>query len=236
MTSTLIRNATMKRIFASLALVLLLMSPGTAQTEGQFEISASSGLALPSSPMTFSNYWKMQYGGGIGIGYSLSSSMILQGFVEYYRFNIDQGEITNAFNTSFLRDVWILDGVNASPSADPSSIVTAGMNARFSTTSFSGFLAPYVLVGAGMMHFTLSEIALPTTSILTINGIDLAMTAQRRVTGGTETAAFIQCGAGFDVNLTESIKPFLEARYVLGMTKGIGTNYLPLTAGVKVVL
>jgi hypothetical protein len=223
----------MKHLFASLALIVLLTSVGTAQMEGQFEISASSGLALPSSPMTFSEYWNMQYGGGIGVGYFLTSSTSLTGFVEYYRFNIDQGAISNAFNTAFLREVWILDGVGTTPSADPSSILTVGVNARFATTAFLGSIAPYLVVGAGMMQFTLSEIALPTTSILTVNGEDIAMTAERRITGGTETAAFIQCGAGFDINLTESIRPYLEARYVLGMTKGIGTNYLPLTAGVR---
>jgi hypothetical protein len=86
------------------------------------------------------------------------------------------------------------------------------------------------------MRFSLGEITLPTTSVLSINGSDISMTAQQSVTGGVETSAFFQFGVGFDLPLTQSFDMFVEARYASGLNKGLRTVFAPITGGLKMRL
>ena len=69
---------------------------------------------------------------------------------------------------------------------------------------------------------------------MTVNSSVVSMTAERRIVGGTETVVFLQSGIGFDLKMTEMIRPFVEARYVFGLTKNVTTSYIPLSAGVKI--
>lgn len=223
----------MNRFGTVLLLSLFAAAAGCAQEASAIDVSASSGYVVPSSPMTFANYWKMQYGGGFGVGLPLSPSITLIGSVEYYRFTLDESGVSKRFDTKYMRDIWIFTGVTMSPTAEPGSIVTVGVNVRVRPSGMSGVLIPYAIAGGGLMRFALSEIALPTTSILTINSTSIAMTAEQRIAGGTETAAFLQGGVGFDLDVTETIRPFVEARYVFGFGKGVSASYAPLTAGIR---
>jgi hypothetical protein len=209
------------------------MMLGQAQPSSNIEVFVSSGYFIPSSPMTFSNYWKMQYGCEVGVGYALSPSIMLIGSVEYVQFKLNQDGVNKGFDTQYMSDIWIFDNVSVNPSADQSSLMTASLNVRFTPSDRVRFLSPYFLCGGGVMKFTLGEIALPTTSVLTLNNSVVSMTAERKILGGTETAVFMQSGIGFDLNITETIRPFVEARYVFGFTKNVNTSYIPLSVGVK---
>jgi opacity protein-like surface antigen len=226
----------MKRIILSFVLVAAMLTVGNAQQSSGLEVSLSSGFVFPSSPMTFADYWKMQYGGGISVGMDLSESMTLLGAFEYYRFTLNKDGISKGFDTPYMRDIWIFNDVSSNPSADPSSVMTGSANVRVSPLKTSGMLSPYFVAGAGVMRFSLSEIALPMTSVLSINGSDISMTAQRRITGGDNTSAFFQFGMGIDFRLTQTILMFVEGRYTSGLNKGLGTTYLPITAGMKLRL
>ena len=226
----------MKRSCIVFILAVLAMTPGNARPTDGVEVSLSSGYVIPSSPMAFANYWKMQYGGTVAAGISLSESITLIGAFEYYRFKLDEDGLNEAFNTGYMRDIWIFQDVSMAPSADPSTITTVSANVRVSPLGLSGVLSPYVTGGAGVMFFSQSEITLPTTSILVINGAPVAMTAQQTVIGGAQTAVMFQLGVGCDVRIAESFEMFIEARYTSGLTEGLGTMYVPLTAGVRLHL
>jgi opacity protein-like surface antigen len=135
-----------------------------------------------------------------------------------------------------MRDIWIFKSVSMNPSADPSTMTTVSANLRFAPSGISGSLSPYFTGGVGVMRFSLSEISLPTTSVLTAGGSDISMTAQQSVTGGVETSAFFQFGMGFDIRLTQSFELFVEARYASGLNKGLHTAYVPITGGIKMSL
>jgi hypothetical protein len=226
----------MKRSSIAFVLLLLTVSPGNAQQNYSVEVSGSSGIVLPSSPMTFANYWNMQYGGGLAAGVPLSPTMTLIGSFEHYQFKLNNDGVNKGFDTNYLRDIWIFNRVSLAPSADPSSVTTVSANLRFAPPGLTGLLSPYFVGGLGLMRFSLGEISLPTTSVLSINGSEISMTAQQTITGGVETAAFFQYGMGFDVRMTGSFTMFVEARYAGGLNKGLRTTYIPITGGVRIRL
>jgi hypothetical protein len=232
----LFRKTIMKRSSVLLVLVLLAISTGFAQQTDGVEVSASSGYVIPSSPMTFANYWTMQYGGGLSAGIPLSQTMRLIGSFEHYQFKLNKDGVNNGFDTNYMRDIWIFKSVSLNASADPSTMTTVSANLRFDPSGISGSLSPYFVGGVGVMRFSLSEISLPTTSVLTAGGSDISITAQQSVTGGVETSAFFQFGMGFDIRLTQSFDIFVEARYASGLNKGLHTAYVPITSGIRLQL
>jgi hypothetical protein len=235
-TFMLFRKTIMKRLCVLFVLVLLTMTMGNAQQDYGVEVSVSSGVVLPSSPMTFADYWNVQYGGGLRAGFPLSQSITLIGSLEHYQFKLNRDGINKGFDTQYMRDIWIFNSVSLNPSADPSSVTTVSADIRVAPTRLSGVLSPYFIGGVGVMRFSLSEIKLPTTSVLSVNGSDIAMTAQQTITGGAETSAFFQFGLGFDVRVTQSFDMFVEARYASGLNNGLRTTYVPVTGGIKLRL
>jgi opacity protein-like surface antigen len=226
----------MKRLSILFVLAVMMTGEGFAQRNSGVEVIVSSGYLLPSSPMTFSNYWKMQYGGGIGAGIALSPSVTLLGAVEYYRFTLNATGVGDSYDTKYMRDIWAFTDVSLTPAADPSSVLSVSANLRVSPAGTSGVLSPYVTAGAGVMRVSLGKISLPTRSVVSVDGSDIAMTAQQSITGGNETSPLVQVGVGLDVHVTAVMIFFVEARYAHGFSKGLGTSYVPLTAGMKISL
>jgi hypothetical protein len=183
--------------------------------------------------MTFANYWTMQYGGTVGAALTLSSAVSLSGTFEYYQFDLDHNGISEGFDTQYMRDIWVFKSVSLNATAGTSSIMTAAVNLRMTPPEMTGMLKPYVLAGGGMMKYSLSEISLPTNSTLDIAGSPVTISARRRITGGSESVPFVQFGIGMDVQWLDPVIIFIEARYSRGLSKGLGTSYLPLAAGVK---
>jgi hypothetical protein len=227
------RKTPMKRLICVLMLIVLGVAGATAQQAYTLEVSLGSGIVLPTSPMTFADYWKIQYGGGLRVGVPLSSSVTLFGSVEHYQFKLNVDGVNKAFDTQYMRDIWIFKSVSMDPSADASSVTTLSGNARVVPANFSGLLSPYFTGGFGVLRFSLKEIKLPTTSVLSVNGADIAVTAQQTVIGGDATSAFFQFGMGFDIHVSHSFDAFVEARSAIGLNSGLRTSYVPILCGVK---
>jgi hypothetical protein len=229
---TFTRNILMNRFCVVIVLVLVLMTGGKAQESSDIEFSVSSGYVLPSSPMAFANYWKMQYSLGAGVGWALSPSIKLIGSVEYCQFKLSEDGVSEAFNTEYVRDIWIFEDVSMDPSADPSSMLNIAASVRVTPSGIPGIVSPYLIAGGGLMTFTLSEVSMPATSVVKLSSSTVSMTSEQKIVGGTETAGFIQGGLGFEFGLSAMFKPYVEARYVVGFTKGVSTSTIPLTVGV----
>lgn len=217
-------------------LAFVMLTTVNAEEASGVDITVSSGYVLPSSPMTFSSYWKMQYGAGIGAGVPLSNAVTLLGTVEYYRFALNTTGVSNSFDTQYMRDIWAFSDVSLRSTADPSSVVSAAVNLQVSPSAVTGIVSPYFTGGIGVMSLTLGEIALPVTSVVSANGSQVSMTALQKITGGTQTSALVQFGVGVNLRMTSLMHVFVEARFVHGVAKGLGTSYVPLTAGIKIRL
>jgi opacity protein-like surface antigen len=217
-----------------LALVLLMVA--RAQENSPITVFATSGVVLPSSPMAFANYWKMQAGGGLGVGYALDPSMTLVGGLEYYRFTMDAAGVREAFDAAYMRDIWLFTDVSLNPAASGSSVLTVSANLRVTPSGSPRFVTPYGMAGIGVMRFEMAEIVVPMTNVVTIEGVDIPFTAEQKIVGGTTTSVYVQVGVGAEIDASDLLKPFIEARYVVGMNPGMKTIYIPLTAGVKLCL
>jgi hypothetical protein len=226
----------MKRFCMVVALAMVMVTPGYAAPPGDLELMVSSGVVFPESPMTFRGYWTMQYGGGIGVGIPLSPFITLVGSFEYYSFKMDEDGVSQMYDTEYARDIWAFEDVSLVPLASPSSVTAISVNMRVAPVSTSGLLSPYFVLGIGAMRFSLSEITLPMTSHLVLDNSAVSMTAATRITGGTQTAVLLQGGLGLDIRLSSLLNLFIEARFVRGLTEGVGVAYVPLTAGVKLQL
>jgi len=223
----------MKRTGLVFLLVLLSTTGGNAQQSHDVEISVGAGVAFPSSPMTFADYWQPHYGLSAGAGVPLSESVTLTGSVEYQRFTLDEAGVSGAIDTDYLREIWAFEDVTTVSTAGSSSATTLSANVRVSPSGLSGLLSPYVTAGLGVRWFTLGEIQLATTSTLSVNGSHIPMTANQTVIGGTETSALMQVGLGVDIRAAASFDIFVEARYAFGLTREIGAAYVPLMAGAR---
>lgn len=226
----------MKRSVTSILLLLVTLFTAQAQRDLGIEISANSGLALPVSPMTFSHYWNMQYGGGLRIGIPISESMTVLGAAEYYKFTLNKNGLNEDYNIQYLKDIWIFKNVTMDALADPSSVTTFSANLRIAPVKESQILMPYFIAGVGAMHVSLSEIDLMTTSVISLDSSDVNMVADQYVVGGSGTSFFFQLGLGIDAKLTQILDVFIEGRYAAGLNRVWGTAYIPLTAGVKLQL
>jgi hypothetical protein len=223
----------MKRLEIILILSLAVTAAGRAQQNAGLEFSAGTGYAFSVSPMAFADYWKVQAGGEVSAGIALSPSFVLAGAVEYYRFTMDNAGIQKSFDTKYMKDIWIVDAVSMNPAAEPSSILTLSANIRMMPPELTGLLRPYFIAGTGVMFSTLSDVKIPTTSVLSLDGSTVSMTAQRRIIGGKETTAFIQGGIGLDAGVSDMLGFFAEARFAFALSKNAGMAFVPLNVGVR---
>jgi hypothetical protein len=226
----------MKRFCTVVVLAMVMVTPGYSAPPGDLELVVSSGVVFPESPMTFRGYWTMQYGGGLGVGIPLSPSITLVGSFEFYSFTLDEDGVSQTFDTEYAREIWAFDDVSLIPLAGSSSVAAISANIRVAPLPTTSLLSPYFVAGLGAIRFSLSEIALPMASHLVLDNSAVSMTAATRITGGTQTAALFQGGLGLDIRLSSMLNVFIEARFVRGLTQGVGVAYVPLTAGVKLQL
>jgi hypothetical protein len=222
----------MKNVRLLSVILLIAVSLSPAQKTGGIIVSLHGGSAIPSTPMSFSQYWKMSYGGGGGVEIPLSSSVTIGGMVDYYQFVMDEDGVRNSFATSYMRDIWAFNDVSLKPAASNSSVMSIALNVRIEAPDLNGPFRPYCVVGGGMLNYTFAEIALPVKSTIVMNGSPVTMTSEQEIAGGEKTDPFLQLGLGVNVRLSPSLGIFTEARYSKELVKGIGMTFIPLTVGV----
>lgn len=218
------------RLLSVILLVAVSLSP--AQKSADIIVSLHGGSAIPSTPMSFSQYWKMNYGGGGGVEIPLSSSVTIGGTVDYYQFIMDEEGVKNSFATDYMRNIWAFNDVSLKPAASNSSVMSIALNVRIESPDLNGSFRPYCVVGGGVLKYTFAEIALPVKSTIVMNGSPVTMTSEQKIAGGEKTDPFLQLGLGVNVHLSSSFGIFAEARYSKELVKGIGMTFIPLTVGV----
>ena len=222
----------MKNICLWSVIIFAAVSISFAQKSKDIVVSFQGGSAIPSTPMSFSQYWKMSYGGGGGVEIPVSASVTIGANVDYYQFTMDDEGIRNSFATSYMRDIWAFNDVSIKPTASNSSVMSIALNMRIESPDLKGALRPYLIVGGGMLSYSFAEISLPVKSTIVINGESISMTSQQKIVGGDKTDPFFQLGLGINYYLTSSLGIFAEARYSKKIVKGAGMTFVPLTAGV----
>jgi opacity protein-like surface antigen len=222
----------MKKIYLWFVIILATVSISTAQKSANIVISLQGGSAIPSTPMSFSHYWKMSYAGGGGAEIPVSSSVTIGANVDYFQFVLDENGVGNSFATSYMREIWAFNDVSVTPSAANSSVISIALNLRIESPDLNGTLRPYCILGGGVLKYSISEITIPVRSTIVMNGVPVSMTSQQKIVGGEKTDPFLQLGLGLNYYLSPSVGVFAEARYSKELVKGIGMTFVPLSVGV----
>lgn len=196
--------------------LLLITQPTLAGTTGgvayKTEFYINSGVSFPIGPDEFSDYWRMGYNFGGGMGIPVSSNIILIGYFQYNSFRFDDDE--------FLQD-WGLTGYGISISGGEASIMTISGTIKATLGQTPLPMRPYLCGGVGFFKLSIGDI--------TVYDGYSSETAE----GDSENAFSILFGAGVDFTIGGRIGLFIEGQYVIGYTEGESTQIFPLKVGIR---
>jgi opacity protein-like surface antigen len=190
--------------------LFILAIPAIAQQYDHPTYYVNTGLAVPSTPTEFSDYWKTGFNIGGGVGFPISENASFIGNLLYSRFGFDGEKFMadNGFGGYGLE----IDGGNA-------NIITISGDFRFVLGSKPNKVTPYLTGGAGLFRISINE------ATMSYQG------QSETVRSSTETKVGLNMGAGLNIALTPQTSLQLGVKYVLGFTKGENTGYFPLQIG-----
>jgi len=198
----------MRGIVAIAACVTSLASHAFAQTTA---FTLAGGVALPSGgAQGVGSDFKTSYGYGFivgaGVARNLSPALALGIALDYARFGIDEAGY--------------LDGGTGSVSGGEQSILTLGLELRYTIAGGTAPAAPYVIAGVSAMK--LADVSIATTSPNAFEETKLSRDGLAQDVG-------LNLGAG--IAFGPGRRFFVEARAVLGLYDQ--ASYIPVRAGVS---
>ena len=210
----------MKHLLVIVSLVSIVSFPVFGQDDTSFvmvpELSVSGGISYPSVPQELRDYWKKGFNVGGGFGYSFREGSLgqsgIHGFIQYNGLPFDQNGYLdgNKLNRNTYQ-----------ASATSRKIITAMANYRGTFSQLSTAIAPYFLMGIGYFH-------LSSNAITVISANDTS-----RVNHAAQSAFSWLLGIGMDIPARSKFSFFLEGRFVLGVTGEAGTQFYPLSSGIR---
>ena len=172
------------------------------------------GLSIPYLPLEYRTYWKGGYNVGGGFGFSLEPGEVGYGMlfatIEYGRTNFDAKKYNDSLKVLYPSDTAI---------GGPTKLLNIMLNFKGSFSSTKKTVAPYFLIGIGFMYYTVAEISVIPDNSLTIVGVN-------------KGAFSWSAGVGVEVPVTESVKAFVQAKSLLGVSNPT-RQYFPITFGLS---
>ena len=202
----------MKRIIFSLFLLSVAIANASAQGTNKPEFYANSGISFPTGPDEFTDYWRMGFNFGGGIGYSVSPNLTLVGYFDFNNFRFDDDK--------FLRD-YGFSGYGISISGGEASIITLSGNLKATLQTSPSSLHPYFCGGIGFFKFSIGDV--------TVYEPGGSATAE----GDSESAFSVLFGAGIDFVIGKRMDLFIEGKYAIGFTEDGSTQMFPIKLGIK---
>lgn len=193
----------MKKVFLTLAVVLIFAATGSAQVSTPVSIYAGGALSVPASG-DFNAGWQMGYHGAFGLGYKLAPNFQVVGNLEYHHFFFD------------MADFMGLDGGDT-------KVWMYGVNGRYSLGLPVVPIKPFFIGGAGIAKMTWDEFEGPTLITATLNA----------AIPESVNKVYFNFGGGLDLKVIPTLSLFIEARYVSIATDGASTAFVPMTVGLR---
>lgn len=206
----------MRRVLIIMAVLLVFAVSASAQSQIKPAIYAGGGLSMPVGPDAFKDYWKMGmgFGGGVGLGFTPYLEVIGKFYFNQFAFDGDQ----------FLSDLGVtgytIDGFDFRALE-----FGADVKYMFSTAEGAPF-KPYGIVGLGMANIKITDVTITgdgETLVLPMGDI-------------SETKFMLNGGVGFDYMFSPKAGLWVDARYATILTEGDAMSYIPIRAGVKILL
>jgi opacity protein-like surface antigen len=208
----------MKRSIVTLAVLLILSGAAFGQTDAakmKPVFYAGGGLALPTSPSVFSDYWGMGYGFGGGIGIQITPYVEVIGKFCFNTFPFDADK--------FLADIGetgaTIDGLDF-------RALEFGADVKYMfDTGPESPVAPFLVAGVGAANVKVTDVT------ITEDGETITVP----LGDFSETKIALGIGGGLDYMFSPTAGLWVEGRYTIVTTEGESTGYLPLRAGIKLL-
>ncbi|UCD16624.1 MAG: outer membrane beta-barrel protein [Candidatus Zixiibacteriota bacterium] len=180
------------------------------------------GLGLNMGPDEFKDYWKMGINFGGGVGIEVTPNFEILGSVYYNNFPMDEDEMIKLVEAIIGVPV-----VGLGIEGGSTRILELMVNGKFNipTGDEASSFSPYLLGGVGFGSLSFSDVT------ATYEGDSETLEIDE---SATDIALNIGGGVSFEVGPKVGI--FVEGRFVMVLTEGDSTTYLPVRAGVKIKL
>jgi opacity protein-like surface antigen len=208
----------MKKLLIVIVLVLLCAAPGWAQNKIKPIIYVGGGLGMPLSPTLFSDYWKMGFGFGGGLGLQFNPQVEIIGRFHYNTFPLDDDKLLSDAGVSGSSVT--IDGLDFQSlefGVDLKYIFKMAAESKFK---------PYMVTNVGFANVKFTDVT------ITGDGGSITLPASSI----SETDFTFAPGLGFDYMFAPKVGMWIDVRYALVLTEGETTSYLPIKAGLKLEL
>ncbi len=192
--------------------LLVFSTQSLAQTKASTNLFFNAGLAFPSMPKDFSNYWETGFNFGAGVGFPLSESITLIGAIDYNTFPLNKDNFLKAFG---------LSGKGVSLTGGATSIISVSGNFKLLLNITQNTVAPYVILGLGYFYLSDADVTLGYQS------------HSESLKGTSESAFILLPGVGIQIPIGAT-ELFIEGRYNLAFTNNESTAYIPIKLGIQI--
>jgi len=197
---------------AILGVVLLgLASPSAVAGITDPHVLVHGGLVIPTAPNSFADRSNLGFGGGIGLGLTLISPLVILGQVDFTTFGLDEAGYRK-LNPDISAGSRVRGG--------EISLVYASLGLRLNLPAHPASIRPYLIAGAGYFRYA--------GDAVNVDGTERGFR--------TEDTTGVHGGGGLDVLLGPFMHVFFEAVFIAGFTDTDSTGYLPVRTGIVLPL
>ncbi len=192
------------------AVVLTLGSPSAVAGITDPYVLVHGGLVIPTAPNSFADRSNLGFGGGIGLGVTLTSPLVILGQVDFTTLGLDEAGYRK------------LKGISAGSrvSCGEITLVYASLGLRLNLPAHPASIRPYLIAGAGYFRYA--------GDAVNVDGTEVDFR--------TEDTTGVHGGGGLDVLLGPFMHVFFEAVFIAGFTDTDSIGYLPVRTGIVLPL
>ncbi|MEW5795577.1 MAG: outer membrane beta-barrel protein [Candidatus Zixiibacteriota bacterium] len=214
----------MKKVLflATCGIIVIAMSGTVFAGETKPAVYLGGGLGLPMSPSTFSDFWKMGFGGTGRFAFEVSPAVEVGATIGYSSFSFDDDKFIEWVEANFgpVDPTATVDGLGLTALE-----FLADVKYMFSTGQEAKPFVPYLVATAGMTNLSFDDATVTEAGETTV--IDMSDVSATDLTLGF--------GAGFQYMLSPKTGLWFDGKYMIIMTEGESTSYVPIRAGIKIM-
>lgn len=238
----------MKKLFGATFCLLLFASSGFAQLSEKVTIFVSGGASVPvesflfnppelyqygdiftfdDDKSNFEKYWNTDLNLDAGITYRLNRFFSVVGKFNYNHFGFNQNQLNEDITATLepLLEAQQIPFYPASLEIERGSTNIYAVTLNLKAGMFLGILNPYIIAGGGYMWVD--------QDIVNVSYISDEVSFYERIAANSDNALAGNAGGGIALNISQSVKPFIQADYVYGSTKGDATILYNIVFGLN---
>ncbi len=194
------------RLLFVLVVTALVAVDASAGMVSKPKIIVHGDVSIPIDPQEFADGFSLGLGGGVGVGFPLSSRFAVVADVDYKIFGVDQAGFRRAYQ---VPPTTMLSG-------DQIATVYASLSLKADLISAPSQIRPYLIGGVGFFRVNPDDFA--------VDGASLGFES--------ESTYGVNAGGGVELVLAPYLILFLDVMYVVGFTENENTGYVCIRPGI----